>query len=55
RERGRYVPTHESGKVETFVVGCHVEGGEVAQCVVEGGVWKASVLEEGARVLLITE
>ncbi|PWW76834.1 hypothetical protein C7212DRAFT_295399 [Tuber magnatum] len=55
RGRGRYVLIHESGKVETFVVGCDVEGGEVAQWVVEGGLWKASVLEEGAGELLITE
>ncbi|CUS13307.1 unnamed protein product [Tuber aestivum] len=55
RGRGRYVLIHESGKVETFVVGCHVEGGEVAQWVVEGGLWKASMLEEGAGELLITE
>ena len=55
RGRGRYVLIHESGKVETFVVGCDIEGGEVVQWVVEGGVWKASMLEEGAEVLLITE
>ncbi|RPA94682.1 hypothetical protein L873DRAFT_1700509 [Choiromyces venosus 120613-1] len=55
RGRGRYVLVHESGKVETFVVGCDVEKGDVAQWVVEGGVWKGSMLGEGVGELLITE
>jgi len=46
---------HENGRVETFVVGSDIEGGEVAQWAVEGGVWKASMLEGSAEVLLITE
>ncbi|KAH8170583.1 cupin superfamily (DUF985) domain-containing protein [Sarocladium implicatum] len=61
RGRGRYVLIHEDGRVETFVVGRDVEKGEKLQWVVEGGVYKASLLLEdeegkgGSGGLLISE
>ncbi|VUC22666.1 unnamed protein product [Clonostachys rosea] len=42
--RGRYVLIHPDGRLETFVVGSNIEGGERLSWVVEGGVWKASFL-----------
>ena len=68
RGRGRYVIIHggdkekgEEAKVETFVVGHDILGGEKVQWVVEGGKYKASFLmpdeEEGSESegLLISE
>lgn len=58
--RGQYVLVHESGKVETFVVGKDIERGEKLSWVVEGDVYKASFLLEdapgqGSEGLLISE
>ncbi|KAL2202772.1 hypothetical protein CC79DRAFT_1337430 [Sarocladium strictum] len=58
--RGQYVLLHESGKVETFVVGKDIEKGERLSWVVEGDVYKASFLLEdapgnGSEGLLISE
>ncbi|KAK5987192.1 hypothetical protein PT974_11313 [Cladobotryum mycophilum] len=44
RGRGRYVLIHPDGRVESFIVGNNIKGGEKLQWVVEGGVWKASYL-----------
>lgn len=57
RGRGRCVLITEDGRVESFVVGHGVERGEKCMWVVEGGVWRASFLEEGTNDggLLITE
>ncbi|ESZ98509.1 hypothetical protein SBOR_1171 [Sclerotinia borealis F-4128] len=66
RGRGRYVLIHadEEGsekRIETFIVGPNVAGGERLQWIVEGGKYKASFLlpdEEGGNVsqgLLISE
>ena len=35
---------HPDGRVETYIVGLNVVGGERVQWIVEGGVWKASYL-----------
>ena len=61
--RGRYVLIHADedeqrggGKrVESFVVGGDVSGGERAVWIVEGGKYKASFLLEGEGRLLISE
>lgn len=59
--RGRYVIIHESGQVETFVVGHDLAKGEKLQWIVDGGKYKASYLlpDEGAEEskggLLISE
>ncbi|KAL5604911.1 hypothetical protein BROUX41_001759 [Berkeleyomyces rouxiae] len=42
--RGRYVLIPPDGRVEQFVVGKSVAGGEKLQWFVEGGAWKASYL-----------
>jgi predicted cupin superfamily sugar epimerase len=60
RGRGRYRLIHEDGKVEEYVVGHNVEGGERIMWIVEGGVWKSSALEpaegeDGKEGLLISE
>ena len=51
RGRGRYVIIHEDetkqgekARVETFVVGHDIHGGERVQWLVEGGKYKASFL-----------
>lgn len=51
RGRGRYVIIHEDerkegekARVETFVVGLDIHGGERVQWLVEGGKYKASFL-----------
>lgn len=51
---------HENnGRVESFVVGHRMDRGEKCMWVVNGGVWKASFVEEDTdgeeRGLLITE
>lgn len=60
RGRGRCILINEDGRVESFVVGHGVERGEKCMWIVDGGVWRASFLEEGANGgsdggLLITE
>ena len=68
RGRGRYVIIHadekdegEKARIETFVVGHDIHGGEKVQWIVEGGKYKASFLlpdEEGqmdSEGLLISE
>lgn len=51
---------NEDGRVESFVVGHGVERGEKCMWIVDGGVWRASFLEEDTNGgsdggLLITE
>lgn len=60
RGRGRCILINEDGRVESFVVGHGVERGEKCMWIVDGGVWRASFLEEGTNGrsdggLLITE
>lgn len=60
RGRGRCVLINEDGRVESFVVGHGVERGEKCMWIVDGGVWRASFLEEDTNGgsdggLLITE
>ncbi|PHH87683.1 hypothetical protein CDD83_8540 [Cordyceps sp. RAO-2017] len=50
RGRGRYVLIHPGGRLESFIVGPDVLGGERLQWVVEGGVWKASHLLEPSPI-----
>lgn len=59
RGRGRCVLLHEDGRTESFVLGHAVAKGERCMWVVEGGVWRATMLEEEEEEegggLLITE
>lgn len=45
RGRGRCVLIHEDGRAESFVLGHAVAKGERCMWVVEGGVWRATMLE----------